>query len=55
VREVGWRARDRQELSTSFSDQVRTFDRVWYGWHEVNAEMVSRFEQQHEQILAHAS
>jgi hypothetical protein len=55
VKEVGWRARDRQELSTSFSDQVRTFDRVWYGWHEVNAEMVSRFEQQHEQILAHAS
>ena len=55
VREVGWRARDRQELSTSFSDQVKTFDRVWYGWHEVDVAMVDRFEQQHEQILTHAS
>jgi Domain of unknown function (DUF4129) len=55
VREVGFRARDRAELSTSFSEQVRTFDRVWYGWHEVNADMVGRFEQQHELILSHAS
>ena len=55
VREVSWRARDRNELSSSFSDQVRTFDRVWYGWHDVDADLVNRFEQQHEQILTHAS
>jgi hypothetical protein len=55
VRELGWRARDRTALSANFTEQVRTFDSVWYGWHEVDAGTVSRFEQTHEQILSHAS
>lgn len=55
VRELGWRARDRRDLSSGFTDQVRTFDRVWYGRHEVDAALLDSFERQHEQILSHAS
>lgn len=55
LRELGWRSRGREALSANFTEQVRTFDRVWYGWHEVDAGTVSRFAQNHEQILSHAS
>ena len=55
VRELGWRARDRRDLSSGFTDQVRTFDRVWYGRHEVDAALLDSFERQHEEILSHAS
>ncbi|MEY4483631.1 MAG: hypothetical protein RL693_1083, partial [Verrucomicrobiota bacterium] len=55
VREIGWRARDREPLYRGFAEQVRTFDRVWYGWHEVDADLMKRFEMQHEQITSHAA
>jgi len=55
VRELGRRARERKALSEGFNEQVRTFDRVWYGWHEVNAELMESFEQQHQRITSHAS
>ena len=54
-RELSWRARGREELNESFTHQVRTFDRVWYGRHEVSPELMDKFEQQHERITAHAS
>lgn len=55
VRELGWRARGREELSEGFTQQVRTFDRVWYGWHDVTADLVSGFEAQHEKLTTHAT
>lgn len=55
VRELGWRARGREDLSDGFSQQVRTFDSVWYGWHEVSADLMTQFQQQHERITHHAS
>jgi hypothetical protein len=55
VRELGWRARGREELSEGFSQQVRTFDRVWYGWHEVSQDLMARFQEQHERITLHAT
>jgi hypothetical protein len=55
VRELGWRARGRDQLSDGFAQQVRTFDRVWYGWHEVSHELMARFQEQHERITSHAT
>lgn len=55
VRELGWRARGREDLSEGFTDQVRTFDRVWYGWHEVTRDLMDRFQEQHERITRHAA
>jgi hypothetical protein len=55
VRELGWRARGRDELSEGFHQQVRTFDRVWYGWHDVSHEMMASFQEQHERITQHAT
>jgi len=54
VRELGWRARGRQELLEPFSDQVRIFEHIWYGWHEVSTDLIKRFQEQHERILADA-
>lgn len=55
VREIGWRAKDRVELNRGFADQVRTFDRVWYGWHEVDLDLMENFQLQHERITSHAA
>lgn len=55
VRELGWRARGRTELQDGFKDQVRVFDEVWYGWHDVNRDLMTRFEEQHERITGHAT
>lgn len=55
VREIAWRAKDRVELNRGFADQVRTFDRVWYGWHEVDRDLMENFQRQHERITSHAA
>lgn len=55
VRELGWRARGREELNEGFTQQVRTFDRVWYGWHDVSRDLMERFQEQHERITHHAT
>jgi hypothetical protein len=55
VRELGFRARGRDDLNACFMQQVRTFDRVWYGWHEVDRDLMNAFEEQHERVTAHAS
>jgi hypothetical protein len=55
VRELGWRAKGRADLNDSFHQQVRTFDWVWYGWHEVSPDLMARFQEQHERITTHAT
>ncbi len=55
VQELGWRTRGRADLHESFHQQVRTFDRVWYGWHEVSRELMTGFQDQHERITSHAT
>jgi hypothetical protein len=55
VRELGWRAKGRTDLNESFHQQVRTFDWVWYGWHEVSPDLMTRFQEQHERITTHAT
>jgi hypothetical protein len=55
VRELGWRAKGRADLNESFHQQVRTFDWVWYGWHEVSPDLMARFQEQHERITTHAA
>jgi hypothetical protein len=55
VRELGWRAKGRADLNESFHQQVRTFDWVWYGWHEVSPDLMTRFQEQHERITTHAA
>ena len=51
VRELVMRARDRDELRGRFDDSVRTFDWAWYGWHEVTAELLAQFRENHQQII----
>ncbi|HSI62354.1 MAG TPA: DUF4129 domain-containing protein [Candidatus Saccharimonadia bacterium] len=55
VHELGWRAKGRADLNESFHQQVRTFDRVWYGWHDVSLDLMTRFQEQHERITTHAT
>lgn len=55
LHELGWRARNNTALQESFSQQVRVFDRVWYGWHEVSRDLMTRFQEQHERITSHAA
>ena len=55
VRELGWRSRGRDGLSESFHQQVRTFDRVWYGWHDATPDLLTGFEAQHERITTNRS
>lgn len=38
------------EVASQFSENVRTFDRVWYGLHEVTREMLDRFATNVERI-----
>jgi hypothetical protein len=51
VRELSYRARGREELRSCFTDSVRTFDWAWYGWHEVNREILEQFQANHQRIL----
>ena len=50
VRELGFRARERNELRACFGDNVRSFDRAWYGWHEVTREVLEHFRGNHQRI-----
>lgn len=52
LRELGFRARDRQELRQRFNENVRAFDRAWYGWHEVTRETLDHFRSNHDRIAS---
>jgi len=54
LKELAWRARGRDELYLGFKEQVRIFDSIWYGWHEVNQNLMTQFEEQYEKITSHA-
>ena len=41
--ELQRRGRGQPELSVLFRENVGTFERIWYGLHEVNAELVHQF------------
>jgi hypothetical protein len=42
------------EVSTPFAQSNRSFERVWYGFHEVTPELVEGFQQNVEAIRRHA-
>lgn len=43
VREIHRRAHALPDIAAVFGENVRTFDRIWYGLHEANAEVLERF------------
>jgi hypothetical protein len=55
VRELGYRARDREGLRSGFSESVRTFDAAWYGWHEVSQDQLERVRHLHSEITTEPS
>lgn len=52
LRELGFRARNREELRQRFDENVRDFDRAWYGWHEVTRETLDHFRANHDRIAS---
>jgi hypothetical protein len=52
LRELGFRARDRESLRGSFREQTQTFDWAWYGWHDVTRELLERFRENHQRIVS---
>jgi hypothetical protein len=42
-RELGRRAHSFPELLSTFGQNVSVFDRIWYGLHEINSELVNQF------------
>ena len=50
--ELKRRAREHKELISSFSANVRSFDRAWYGMYAVNQVDMDRFSSNHERIIA---
>lgn len=53
-RELGRKAHTLPELVTAFSQNVGFFERTWYGMHDVTAEVMQRFTENQERIMANA-
>jgi len=51
-RELRRRGHSFPDLLALFGENVLVFDRIWYGWHEINGELVSRFAANVERIKA---
>jgi hypothetical protein len=51
-RELRRRGHSFPDLLALFGENVTVFDRAWYGWHEINGELVSRFAANVERIKA---
>jgi hypothetical protein len=49
-RELRRRARDREPMLTAFNDNLKSFERSWYGKHEVTTEKLDRFDENLDQI-----
>jgi hypothetical protein len=49
-RELWRRSHALPDLTSTFSENVSVFDRVWYGMHEINGELVQRFRGNVERI-----
>jgi hypothetical protein len=54
ARELERRSRTLPDVSNLFGENVGTFERIWYGLHEVNADLVGRFVSNVEQMKAAA-
>jgi hypothetical protein len=48
--ELGRRAHALPELTGMFTENVSTFDRIWYGMHEVNGTLLDQFQRNVEKI-----
>jgi hypothetical protein len=55
LRELGYRARQQQELQSRFGDSVRSFDRAWYGWHDVTSDLLEQFRENYRHIMGGAA
>lgn len=53
-RELRRKVRAAPDLLAAFARNTASFDRAWYGTHDVDAETFSRFSENLERILAHA-
>ncbi len=53
-RELRRKARGAPDLLAAFARNTASFDRAWYGTHEVDAGTFSRFSENLERIMAHA-
>jgi hypothetical protein len=51
-RELQRRSHALPELASAFAENVNVFDRVWYGLHDINAELLQRFRGNVERIRA---
>lgn len=50
-RELQRRTRAVPGLVSAFADNVRLFERVWYGMHDITEEMLRRFRENHERVM----
>ena len=50
-RELVRKAHSRPDLVGAFSQNMRSFERIWYGMHEVTNEVVERFKNNQERIM----
>jgi hypothetical protein len=51
-RELVRKAYSQPELVGAFSQNMKIFERIWYGMHEVTSEVVERFNENQERIMA---
>ena len=51
-RELVRKAYSKPELVGAFSQNIKIFERIWYGMHEVTSEVVERFNENQERIMA---
>jgi hypothetical protein len=51
-RELLRHAHDEAELHVAFSHTIRLIERVWYGMHEVTRDMVDRYSEDQQRIMA---
>jgi len=54
LRELTRHARNQPALLEAFAQNVRTFDRVWYGMHAVSQQMLESFRHNNDRILQRA-
>ena len=50
-RELVRKAYSKPELVGAFSQNMKIFERIWYGMHEVTSEVVERFNENQERII----
>jgi hypothetical protein len=51
-RELGRKAHSLPHLMGAFSHNMRIFEQIWYGMHEVTSELVERFKDNQERIMS---